>query len=740
MTMRIVLPGKSMIFSEAEKQNHINKIICLVIIICAALATIVKYTQSAEDGDIWFHLAYARYMIQSHTLIPDHTIFSWTLTTNNEIYCAWIPEIIFYVLYKTGGLACLFALKCVFILIFISLVSLYSRKNDLFYQPITWLICFLGILMSAGGILIKPEIFSYLLMTLMVYVWFSIKSAHKDEWWLCYLFPVIMLIWINCHGGVIFGMTFLGVIFIGEILNGFMSPKEALNTKTRKHFFTSIALCGPATLLTPYGWKYPLQLIQNHVINSQANIPDLMTIDAYQSIFHPRAASLHFVEYFVLACIVLVILLWLQIKDRKLDWGLILVNLVFAFLYARFLRVTYFWAVIFVFSALYLLTFRHAQAWETKRILYKLYMIVILTVFLFLIGRTAYDSWGKPLWGFGNYYINPVEEANFIRKNLSGLKICNDYESGSYLLWALYPETKVFIDARYFPYKAWYREYDDFRSSGKNAEIFLKKYPCDVWCLTYKFPGLPYFIRSPEWKLIHYGSSVCLFARKDFPFTYRGSLSAKDIASNLDIFQAVRILHFSLKIDDIDTAREIVHSMNGGFLFPQRKALIFQARVELGTAFENHKMIREAIAEFQEAASIGADNQSVVYCKLGKLFLDIGEPDRAIGQYLKALDKDHNLVLALQNLAIIYSMKGRNDMALQYLRKIITIEPDNPDAYYNMSCIYAEQHKTEESIKWLKLAIEKGFHDWMLLKDDKDLESIRSSDYFQSLFKKDIHN
>jgi hypothetical protein len=32
-----------------------------------------------------------------------------------------------------------------------------------------------------------------------------------------------------------------------------------------------------------------------------------------------------------------------------------------------------------------------------------------------------------------------------------------------------------------------------------------------------------------------------------------------------------------------------------------------------------------------------------------------------------------------------------------------------------MSCIYAEQHDTEESIKWLKVAIGKGFDDWLLI-------------------------
>jgi tetratricopeptide (TPR) repeat protein len=239
-------------------------------------------------------------------------------------------------------------------------------------------------------------------------------------------------------------------------------------------------------------------------------------------------------------------------------------------------------------------------------------------------------------FGSKDNYLSPLEEAGFIKKHLSGIKMGNDYDSGAYLLWALYPETKIFIDARYYPYKDWYGDYIDF-CSGKNVMSFLKKYPCDLWCLTYNFPGLNYFIESPEWKLIYYGSSICLFARKDLPLPDYVSLKAKGLTSNLDISQAIKILHFSLKINDIDTAREIVHSMKGGFLFPKRNELICKSYLELGNALESRNLIREAIPEFQKAASFDTDQQALIYFKLGKLFLDIGDPDRAMAHYLKAV-------------------------------------------------------------------------------------------------------
>jgi hypothetical protein len=53
--------------------------------------------------------------------------------------------------------------------------------------------------------------------------------------------------------------------------------------------------------------------------------------------------------------------------------------------------------------------------------------------------------------------------------------------------------------------------------------------------------------------------------------------------------------------------------------------------------------------------------------------------------------------------------------------------------YYGIAYLYARQHKTEESIDWLRKAVERGFNNWGLLKNDKGWESIRESAYYQEL-------
>jgi hypothetical protein len=104
--------------------------------------------------------------------------------------------------------------------------------------------------------------------------------------------------------------------------------------------------------------------------------------------------------------------------------------------------------------------------------------------------------------------------------------------------------------------------------------------------------------------------------------------------------------------------------------------------------------------------------------------------------YQKRYEVDLKLIQAIQNLAIAYSQKGEDTNALMYLHDVINMNPNNPDAYYNIACIYAKQKNMDESIIWLKQAIEKGFHDYVLIRKDPDLANIRNTTFVHELLQK----
>ncbi|MGW8320964.1 MAG: hypothetical protein ACWGSD_05360, partial [Thermodesulfobacteriota bacterium] len=42
------------------------------------LTLAIRYAEPVRDGDLWWQMAYGRYLIEHRTLIPDHTAFTWT--------------------------------------------------------------------------------------------------------------------------------------------------------------------------------------------------------------------------------------------------------------------------------------------------------------------------------------------------------------------------------------------------------------------------------------------------------------------------------------------------------------------------------------------------------------------------------------------------------------------------------------------------------------------------------------
>jgi len=700
----------------------------------------IRYAEPVKDGDLWFHMAYGRFMIEYHTLVPDHGVYSWTPADSNQIYCAWIPEIILFLLFNAWGLPALFTLKYTGVCIFLLFVLIFMKKNNSLLNPLAWLMTLTGVLMCQSAMDIKPELFSFVLMTIMVWTWFMIRSSCEKRWMYCYLFPLIMIIWVNSHGGFIFGLVFLMLVSTGEIMNYFFSPDERLDAATGRHFFFSMLLSLLVIFITPYGWKYPLQLFDDLVLNSADQIKEFKTVRAYQSIFHPKAGAHHFIDYLIISSSVLVFLFCTSIKQRRMNWSLLLGNIGLAFLYIQFIRTTYFWGILCVFSSIELLG-REGIGFSLKDGRVKRYLGVFSIILCFLVaGREVYQTFCKPLFGFWINYYSPIEEAEYIRNNLSGYRLGNDYNSGAYLLWALWPETKIFIDARYFPYKKWYQEYAAFvyGNDDKYKNYFLDKYGCDLWCATYDFPQLSYFTSSSEWRLVHYGPSACIFVRKGLPIPDESVKLDKSLF-NVRTNQALKILDFSLSIGDIENAVFIAKNLKKSRICPKINSEIALFYIKLGDALEKKDRIDMAIPFFEESLNISPIHEASVYSALGSLYMNKGELDNALLKYNEALDIQPDYAPAVHNIALIYSQRGDLDRALVYMKMLVEIQPEDPDNYYNLACVYSLQFNIDDAIACLDTAMKKGFNRWELLKSDEDLANLRVTEYYRNIVDSKSH-
>ncbi len=679
----------------------------------------------------------------------------------------------------------LYALRYLFIMVFILLVFSYPKKYHSGFFPVMFLICLTGLLMSRGGLRIKAELFSFLLMTIMVWTWFRIKTRPDKNWYLFYLFPLLMLLWVNSHGGFIFGIVFLGLVLVGEVINLATGSSEKLNPQDRKHLFISIILSGLAVLITPYGWRYPIQLVNNLVINPEEFKGHMINVSEYFSIFSPVAYYSHFIDYMIVSLGILIILMIAQLRRNRTDWALLLVNALFLIIYIKYLRATYFWAVIFVFSSTYLIKKISQDDSEVsikKPLKFVLHGITLILL-LFIVVRAQYESFCVPGFGLNPDYISPVSEANYIRTNFPDLLMGNDYYCGSYLLWSLWPSKKVFIDARYFPYRRWYSEYIEFEWSQDKThiELFLNKNKCDLWCLSYKKPIFQYFITSPDWRPVYYGPSACIFLSNRADLSHYTRTIAESVYK-VGIYQADTITKFALSVGDLEVAKNYVKAMNPNPLCPQQVRLAINAKLNVGNTLLAQGNSYDAIQVYTDGLKIGQMNpllhyflgndiddrdHAMVHNNLGYSLMGINQVGEAVKQYNEALKIKPDLTIAQRNLAfamaqmtkidasiskledvlrynphdlkilsslaVYYSMKGQYDRCIDYLMKELNITPENPGVYYNLACIYSRRNGLKESRNFLDKAIKKGFSDWDLLKKDHDLDNLRNTEYFDSL-------
>ncbi|HQI82399.1 MAG TPA: hypothetical protein PLR71_12695, partial [Deltaproteobacteria bacterium] len=421
--------------------------LCIVFI----LAVGVRYAEHLKDNDVWFHMAYGKYLLEHRTLVPDHTVYSWTPSDNRTIYCAWIPEIVLYLLYEAGGMYALFALRYGAIAVFLLLAFLAVRKGRPPGAPLFWLVLTCGVLMADKGISrSKPELFSFLLMSVMVWAWFAFRLKPRERTGVLLLFPALMLLWANSHGAFIFGLAFLGLVLAGEVLNHLIPSADRLDGRTLKLLAAACAASGAAVLLTPYGWAYPAQLLKDLVLDSGEFTGHMRSVLEYQSILSPDMLSLHYVDYAAVGLAVLGTLLSRSLKQgRGVDAGLLLVNAFFLVLYVQFIRATYLWAVVFVFSSLHLAAALPRQAGRPPRpgVAAAANAAMVLVVLVFS-ARAAYDAVSSPAFGFRLNYKSPAAEARFIGASYPGRRVGNDYDCGAYLLWSLWPGHRVFIDTR----------------------------------------------------------------------------------------------------------------------------------------------------------------------------------------------------------------------------------------------------------------------------------------------------
>ena len=749
-----------------KPQSDPNWLVFLQLLMLLVLIAI-RFAEPVGDGDLFWQMAYGKYMLQHHTLIPDHTIYSWTPADNPYIYCSWFAEISLYLMHQLGGLPLLFAFRYAVVLFTVALAYQYAylvgwHRRAVFGFLATWFVS-----ASYVGTILKPELFSLGFMSMLAWLMFRFRlAANREEPFRRYLVGMVAVnvLWANSHGVFLFGLTAVGAYTVGELLNLWLSPSLALPKPARVPLLGAAVGCGLAAFCTPYGYAFVAQSVNEFLgiafqHQSAGDKAAYSSLAAHLPVW--KALAFHFHEYLAVGIVMaMVVCCWMVCRrGGRLDWPYLLLNAWFGLIFTVYLRSTFYWPPFFLYSTLYLLYVLRqnpdydASAADKESLLDFLFVFANLGIFnlyyghvdtlsvylrmeaaeaikLLTLGGIAiqslivvvYTAWrlllsGRPqqvesadpleseqtnpsaarrvgyleprMWvalvaftaqlflcyrnsreaivspyasswfGFGITYWNPVDEVEFLKKYHPHLKsIINDYDSGGYLIWTLYPETKVLIDPRSFPYRKFWADYIRYEHGELGLE-FLDRFQekPDVCIVSLKNQNLwrTYLKARKEWVAAWVGTAYVIFVKRGFVYPPEAAQFLPGRFETLHNAQkALQIFQFGIEANAFDISWIVLDVMKRRFnSTPEERRLVanLEAYKETMVAVEAKKW-DEAIQAQEKCVEYGMFMNAQLLFQLYKLRLNQlkeqgkGEKDPA---YQKLLARAQEVLTALRN-------------------------------------------------------------------------------------------
>jgi hypothetical protein len=207
------------------------------------------------DPDIGWHIRTGDVILATHS-IPRSDPFSSTMQGKAWFAWEWLYDALLGVLYHACGLngvAWLCALLVAAVFVFL-LRMLLKRGTGL---PLAIVLMLLALAAATIHLFARPHIVSWFFALL----WFVALERWEQPFaprWLRWFFPASMVLWVNLHGGWIFGLALLGTYAIAALLESLRTRDAFAKVRTSNRVRAlgwALLWSVLATLVNPYGWR-----------------------------------------------------------------------------------------------------------------------------------------------------------------------------------------------------------------------------------------------------------------------------------------------------------------------------------------------------------------------------------------------------------------------------------------------------------------------------------------------------
>jgi tetratricopeptide (TPR) repeat protein len=599
-------------------------------------------------------------------------VYSYTAPDHYFANHHWLYGVFAYILYVLVGWKGMVIFKVLFLfLTFAFLFAAALKKADF------WLVVLVSvptIIMLMGRSSLRPEMFGYFFIALYVYVllW---SEERPSSWWLFLLLPV-QILWANLHITFPIGVMIVGGFWLEKVIffDG-LQFRERFTLEGIKKVFQNafiqklillIFLLTAVSFINPHGisgviYSLGINTKEGAVVSAEVQ-PLFSHNDDIPENSYPSVDMLP--ELFILALVSFIV------GYRKKSLFYFLGTLASILLTIKVIRSFPFFAMFFLLAVtanfndpfLKLKSFLE-RYWPAKKV--SLQSVLASMIVLFLIFYTIY-TFPRPLGGNerGIGLTTGAEDAiNFYKSNQLSGPLFNDTDIGSYLIWYLYPEEKVFADNRFgdaYPPEILETDYADAIKSEERWKEVSEKYRFNT-IFIYQYDGMSAMrdflfnrINDPEWAFVYADRYSVILVR--------------NIPENQAVIDQYHITSDNAPI----RFSELITSKNGADL------------VTAGDIFGLMGQIAWARGAYAQAVAMHPD-WAKIWWVMGRMELARGDrensdPNLALVFLTQAINGGWKTVNTYSYLALAYYRLGLYDQAEAAVRKEMKLNPLSEDA------------------------------------------------------------
>lgn len=457
-------------------------------------------------ADLGRHIKNGELFFQNFEILKTN-FYSYTYPEFPFVNHHWGSGALFYLIYEAADFSGLSFFFIVLSLITFFIFFRLAEKMVGFFFAFP--VALLAIPLISERTEIRPEVVSYFFTAIFFWILWHWKNDKISKHWL-WLLPFLEILWINSHIYFFLGFFLLAAFWLETLV----FDKKKIKEITLISFFVALA-----SLVNPFGIKglfYPLFIFKNYgyQVVENKSMWFLQNLNVTHGSFYFFELALIILPLSFIAAFVL--------NRKKIQLNMLIISIVFLALSCMAIRNF----TLLGFFLLPILSYNLALIKEKVDISNFNFKItsIFLAVVVFIFSFSLNSKW---MTNVNRSHLGLTSEINasaefFKKENLKG-PIFNNYDIGSYLIYNLYPQEKVFVDNRPEAYPANFFQ-EVYISMQEKDDIWkkqLEKYNFNTiyFYLNDYTPWSQQFlvsrIKDPEWAPVYTDEHAIIFLRRN---------------------------------------------------------------------------------------------------------------------------------------------------------------------------------------------------------------------------------